>query len=156
MGVLSVVQGFVEFIAESFDSDVHVNWKLKSTAHAVATFLVKSIAVEVDFEQREHNGPWHVSFNTLHGELADLKNEMLAIRRLNGVFEAVRQFNATREPEAVVFIAKDEDRASIYSAYLRRENANLESLGYRIEGPHRVDPYTEWTLRRVKPSAWKH
>jgi hypothetical protein len=109
----------------------------------------------VDFEQREPNGPWHVSFNTLHGEVNDLKNEMLAIRRLNGVFQAVRQFMETREPEAVVFIAKDEDRASIYSAYLDREKSNIEDLGYRLEGPHQVQPYTEWTLRRVKPSAWR-
>jgi hypothetical protein len=148
------MQTFAEFIAESFDSDVHVNWKLKTTRHAVAAFAVKSITVEVDFEQREHDGPWHVSFNTLHGEVADLKNEMLAIRRLNGVFQAVHQFIETREPQAVVFIAKDEDLASIYSAYLRREKTKVESLGYRIEGPHRVDPYTEWTLSRTKPSGW--
>src|SRR4051812_6748179 len=112
------MQGFAEFIAESFDSDVPLNWKLKSTSRAVAVFTVKSITVEVDFEQREHAGPWHVSFNTVRGEMADLKNEMLAIRRLNGVFQSVREFLETREPEAVVFIAKDEDRASIYSAYL--------------------------------------
>lgn len=149
------MQTFAEFIAESFDSDVPVNWKLKSTTHAVAAFAVKSITVEVDFEQREHAGPWHVSFNTLHGEMQDLKNEMLAIRRLNGVFQAVRQFIETREPEAVVFIAKDEDRAGIYSAYLRREKIRIERLGYRIDGPHRIEPYTEWTLRRVEPSGWK-
>ena len=131
-----------------------MNWKLKSTAHVLATFTVKSILVEVDFEQREHNGPWHVSFNTLHGEMPDLKNEMLAIRRLNGVFQAVHEFMETREPEAVVFIAKDDDRASIYSAYLHRESSKIESLGYKLEGPHSVEPYTEWTLRRIKPSRW--
>jgi hypothetical protein len=149
------METFAVFIAESFESDVPVNWKLKSTTHAVATFAVKSITVEVDFEQREHAGPWHVSFNTVHGDTSDLKNETLAFRRLNGVFQSVRQFLETREPEAVVFIAKDEDRAGIYSAYLRREKPKVESLGYRIEAPHRVEPYTEWTLRRVKPSAWK-
>lgn len=105
------MQSFVEFIAESFDSDVPVNWKRKSLSRAVAAFQVNSIVVEVDFEQRE--------------------------------------------PAAVVFIAKDEDRAGIYSAYLRRERARLDELGYHIEGPHTVDPYTEWTLRRAKPSGWK-
>jgi hypothetical protein len=149
------MQTFAEFIAESFDSEVQVNWKLKSTAQVIATFTVKSILVQVDFEQRERNGPWHVSFNTLHGELSDLKNEMLAIRRLNGVFQAVVEFMETREPEAVVFIAKDDDRASIYSAYLNRESPKIESLGYKLEGPHRVEPYTEWTLRRVRPSGWR-
>jgi hypothetical protein len=148
------MQTFADFIAESFDSEVQVNWKLKSTVQVVATFTVKSILVQVDFEQREHNGPWHVSFNTLHGEMTDLKNEMLAIRRLNGVFQAVHEFMETREPEAVVFIAKDDDRASIYSAYLHRESSKIESLGYKLEGPHRLEPYTEWTLRRIKPSGW--
>ncbi|HCC58424.1 MAG TPA: hypothetical protein DEQ47_14440 [Solibacterales bacterium] len=146
---------FAEFIAESFDSDAPVNWKLKSGMHAVATFTVKSIAVDVDFEQREPKGPWHVSFDTRHGDIADLKNEMLAIRRLNGVFQAVRQFLQIREPGSVVFIAKDEDRAALYAAYLRRENSAIESLGYQIEGPHAIEPYTQWTLRRVQPSTWK-
>jgi hypothetical protein len=129
------MQTFAEFIAESFDSEVPVNWNLKSTAHVIATFTVKSILVHVDFEQREHNGPWHVSFNILHGEMTDLKNEMLAIRRLNGVFQSVHEFMETREPEAVVFIAKDDDRATIYSAYLNRESSKIESLGYKLQGP---------------------
>lgn len=149
------MQTFADLIAESFESDVPVNWKLKSPAHGTATFSVKSIVVEVDFEQRERNGPWQVSFNTRQGDLEDLKNEMLAFRRLNGVFQAVREFIETREPEAVVFIAKDDDRAGVYSIYLRREKTRIESLGYTIEGPHPVDPYTEWTLRRIKPSGWK-
>ena len=149
------MDAFAEFIAEAYDSEVQLSWKLESTAHAVASFTVKSILVQVDFEQREPKGPWHVSFNTLHGEIADLKNEMLAFRRLNGVFQAVREFIETREPEFVVFIAKDEDRADIYSAYLRRERSKIESLGYVIEGPHHLEPYTEWTLRRVKPSQWR-
>jgi hypothetical protein len=147
------MQTFADFIAESFDSEVQVNWKLKSRVQVVATFTVKSILVQVDFEQREHNGPWHVSFNTLHGELTDLKNEMLAIRRLNGVFQAVHEFMEAREPEALAFIAKDDDRASIYSAYLHRERPKIESLGYKLEGPHRIEPYTEWTLWRMKASG---
>jgi hypothetical protein len=101
----------------------------------------------VDFEQLEQNGPWHVSFNTLHGEITDLKNEMLAIRRLNGVFQTVHQFMETRGPEIVVFIAKDDDRASIYSAYLPRERPKIEGLGYKLQRPHYVQPYTEWTHR---------
>ena len=86
------MESLVEFIAESYDSEVELNWKLKSTAHAIATFTVNSILVEVHFEQRKPSGPWHVSFNTLHGDLSDLKNEMLAFRKLNGVFQAVREF----------------------------------------------------------------
>jgi len=54
----------------------------------------------------------------------------------------------------VVFIAKDEDLASI-STYLRREKAAIEEPGYVIEGPNHVEPCTEFTLRRTKPSNWR-
>ncbi len=78
-----------------------------------------------------------------------------AFRIFNGVFQVVKEFTETREPEILVFIAKDEDLAAIYETYLRREAASLQELGYRLEGPHKVDPYTEWSLRRVKPSGWR-
>ena len=146
---------FAESIAESFHSEVDVNWSLKSTTHAVAAFTIKTVAVEVDFEQRELRGPWHVGFNTLRADMADRSNVTLAFRIFNGVFQAVKEFTETREPEILVFIAKDEDLASIYQTYLRREAAGLEQLGYRLEGPHNVEPYTEWTLRRIVPTAWR-
>jgi hypothetical protein len=85
----------------------------------------------------------------------DGSNVTLAFRIFNGVFQAVKEFTETPEPEILVFIAKDEDLASIYQTYLRREAADLEELGYRLEGPHKVEPYTEWTLRRIKPTAWR-
>ena len=150
-----MMQTFADVIAESFHSEVEVTWKLKSTTHAIAAFNVKSIAVEVGFEQREHGGPWHMGFNTVYGELADRTNMTLAFPIFNSVFQAVREFIETRESEAVVFIAKDENLASVYEAYLRRETNSIEEIGYKLEGPDRVDPYTEWTLRRVKPSGWK-
>lgn len=149
------MQTFAEFVAEQFHSEAQVNWKLKSPMHATAVFTVKTIVVEVDFEQREPNGPWHVAFNTGQGELADRTNITLAFRIFNGVFQAVREFIEVREPAAVVFISEDEDLASIYGTYLRREKGRIAELGYTLEGPHRVEPYTEWTLRRTKPAAWK-
>lgn len=144
---------FAESVAESFQSEVAVQWRLKSVAHAVATFEIKTLKVEVDFEQREPNGPWHVGFKTVHGDLQDRTN--MAFRIFNGVFQSVEEFIATREPEAVVFIAKDEDLASIYETYFRRETPKIATLGYQLEGPHHVAPYIEWTLRRLKPSAWR-
>jgi hypothetical protein len=146
---------FAESIAESFHSEAEVNWSLKSTTHAVATFSIKTVAVEVDFEQRERRGPWHVAFSTRRADMTDRNNVTLAFRIFNGVFQAVKEFTETREPEILVFIAKDEDLASIYQTYLRREAADLEEPGYRLEGPHKVEPYTEWTLRRIKPAAWR-
>jgi len=145
---------FAESIAEEFHSEVDLNWSVSSTTHAVASFEVRTIAVEVDFEQREPGGPWHVAFNSEPTDLPDRSVVTSAFRIFNGVFQAVREFTETREPEVLVFIAKDEDLASIYQTYLRREAADLEALGYRLEGPHKVEPYTEWTLRRIRPSAW--
>ncbi len=144
---------FAEFIAENFHSEVDLIWKLIGTTHAVAAFSVRSLRVEVSFEQRETNGPWHVAFNVIAGGAKEGAHS--AFRIFNGVFQAVREFVETREPEVVVFISKDEDVAGIYRTYLRREQSAIEALGYVIEGPHQVDPYTEFTLRRTRPSGWK-
>jgi hypothetical protein len=146
---------FAEIIAESFYSETELIWKLNSQTHAIAAFEVKSIRVEVDFEQREKEGPWHVGFNTASGDLVDRTNMTLAFRIFNGVFQAVREFIDTREPEMVAFIAKDEDLAGIYGTYLWREKPTIQKMGYTLEGPRRIEPYTEWTLRRSKPSAWR-
>ena len=145
--------GFAEFIAESFHSEVCLNWKLQGTNHAIASFTVSTIAVEVSFEQREPGGPWHVGFSVVRGESAE--RTILAFRVFNGVFQAVREFLETRQPEIVVFISKDEDLAGIYETYLRRERTAIEALGYQLEGPDRVDPYTQFTLRRTTPSMWQ-
>ena len=144
--------GLAEFIAESFYSEVCLNWRLQSASHAIASFTVSSIAVEVSFEQRETGGPWHVAFTVSRGESVELA-VVSAFRIFNGVFQAVREFIETRQPEIVVFISKDEDLAGIYETYLRRERSAIETLGYRLEGPDRVDPYTQFTLRRTGPSA---
>ena len=132
-----------------------MTWILRSTSHAIARFEVKTISVEVDFEQRERGGAWQVAFNTVAGELSDRTNMVLAFRIFNGVFQAVREFIETRQPDVLMFVSKDEDLAGIYETYLRRERAALETIGYRLEAPQRVQPYAQFTLRRVKPSEWK-
>ena len=149
------MKSFAEVVAECFQSEVEVTWKRKSTAHVFAAFTVKSIAVEVSFEQREHDGPWHVGFDTVHVDSEDRTNLALAFRVFNGVFQAIREFIDTREPEVLVLVAKDEDLASVYETYLRRERRAIEEPGYQLEDPHRVDPYTQWTLRRVTRSNWR-
>jgi hypothetical protein len=144
---------FAEYIAEHFHSEVELIWELVSSTHPVAAFTIRTLRVEVSFEQREPNGPWHVAFNVLAGDPAE--RTLSAFRIFNGVFQAVREFVETREPEIVVFISKDEDVAGIYQIYLRREKDAIEALGYAVEGPHRVDPYAEFTLRRTRPSSWR-
>jgi hypothetical protein len=145
---------FAEFIAESFESTVDLIWDIRSLSRVIARFTIRQIAIDVDFEQREQDGAWHVAFNTVSGELT-AETLTLAFPIFNGVFQAVREFIAVREPEMMVFVAKEEHLAHIYETYLRREQSSIEALGYRLEGPQRIEPYTEFTLERVKPSDWR-
>jgi hypothetical protein len=48
-------------------------------------------------------------------------NMALAFRIFNGVFQAVREFPERREPEMLVFVAEDDDVASIHATYLFRD-----------------------------------
>jgi len=73
----------------------------------------------------------------------------------NGVFQAVEEFIEVREPERMVFATKRDKLAGIYQTYLRKESSKLEDVGYRLEGPYRIDPYMEFVLKRVNPSGWK-
>jgi hypothetical protein len=134
---------FAEYIAEHCHSELALIWKIASPAHAVASFEMRTLRVEVSFEQREANGAWHVAFTVTAGEPM---RTAAAFRIFSGVFQAVREFVETREPEVAVFISKDEDVAGIYETCLRRERGAIEALGCVIEGPHRVDPYTEFRL----------
>lgn len=147
------MRSFAEFAAENFHSEVLLIWRLVATTQAVAEFAARTLKVEVSFEQRESNGPWHVAFQVTQGEAEERTS--LAFRIFNGVFQAIREFVETREPEVVVFISKNEDVAGIYETYLRREESSIEALGYRLEGPDGVDPYTQFTLRRTRPSGWR-
>ena len=62
---------------------------------------------------------------------------------------------AVREPEALLFATKRDQLAGIYQTYVRRESATLEKLGYRLEEPQRVDSYTEFLLKWVRPANWR-
>lgn len=139
---------FAEFTAESFHSEVGLVWNLESLTRGTATFEVSSVRVQVSFEQREHGGAWHVEFDVEKGEQAE--RTTLAFHIFNGVFQAVREFVGVREPDVLVFAAKREGLSSIYQTYLRRERAELERLGYEWQ-----EPYTEFVLRRTRPSGWR-
>jgi len=147
------MQSFAEFMAESYRSDVPLTWNLASPGHATASFTVDSVKVLVSFEQQEPNAPWHVLFEVDKGERTQVAHAAFSI--FNGVFQAVEEFVEVREPESLVFVTKKDELAGIYQTYLRRESSTLERLGYRLEGPHRIEPYVEFTLKRTKPSNWK-
>jgi hypothetical protein len=78
-----------------------------------------------------------------------------AFEIFNGVFQAVSEFLNVRQPEFLMFATKKDRLANIYQTYLRRESSTLEELGYKLEGPHRLKPFIEFTLRRMKSSDWK-
>ncbi len=146
---------FAETVAELFQSTAILRWRTESTTYAVATFVVKSLGVDVDFERRLHDGPWHIAFSVVRGDVDDQTNIALAFRLFNGVFQAVREFMESREPEMLVFTASDEDVARIFETYLRRDRNTMEDLGYELMGPDRVGQNSEWSVRRVKPFGFR-
>ena len=133
-----------ELIAAQLHSEVDLSWRLVDPTRVVAAFSIRTLRAEVSFEQR--GGPWCFDFQVRLGD------ELIstAFRAFSGVFQAVREFIKIRTPEVVTFLSKNEDLAAIYQAYLCYDRPSIEALGYAIEGPHRVDPYTEFTLRRVR------
>jgi hypothetical protein len=149
------MQTFAEFMAESHRSNVRLTWNLASLGHATASFTVDSVKVIVSFEQREANAPWQVVFEVGKGMTTDTELAHSSFSIFNGVFQAVEEFVEVRQPETLVFATKRDELAGIYQTYLRREAATLEKLGYRLEGPHRVEPYQEFILRRMTPSDWR-
>src|SRR5580700_8502662 len=144
---------FAEFMAESFHSNAKLVWDYPRRAHATATFHVDGIKVTVSFEQREANGPWHIVFEVDQSDVTAAVHSSFEI--FNGVFQAVEEFIDVREPATLIFATKRDNLAGIYQTYLRKESATLEKLGYKLEGPHRADPFMEFILRRVGPSGWK-
>lgn len=121
-------------------------------SRAVASFTVDSVKTTVAFEPRGTGGPWHVTFEVAKGDSTEIAHSAFAI--FNGVFQAVAEFIEVREPETLVFATKRDELANIYQTYLRKWSARIEELGYRLDGPIRFDPYTEFMLTRTRPSGW--
>ena len=133
-----------ELIAAQLHSQVELSWRLVDSTRVVANFSIRTLRAEASFEQR--GGPWCFDFQVRLGD----EPISTAFRVFSVLFQAVREFIKTRTPEVVTFLSKNEDLAAIYQAYLRYERPSIEALGYAVEGPHRVDPYTEFTLRRMR------
>jgi hypothetical protein len=147
------MQSFAEFVAEHFDSTVDLYWDNPRRGYATARFGVKDVAVTVDFEQMDSDSPWRVGFTAERGEPTQVV--LAAFEILNGVMQAVEEFLEIRQPDALVLVSKTEQLTRIYEVYLRREAARIERLGYVLKAPVRADPYTEFELRRARPSAWR-
>ena len=144
------MQTFAEYMAESFESSPSPVWRYPREGLAQAGFTADSVRAVVSFEQRE---PWHVVFEVEPANSTDVAYSAFEI--FNGVFSAVEEFLGVREPELVVFATKRDKIAGVYGTYLRKESRKLSDLGYRLEGPRRIDPFVEFTLRRERPSGWE-
>lgn len=147
------MQSIAEFMAESFNSNVPLTWDLSGVSCAVASFTIDSVKSTVSFERRCSDEPWHVTFEVAKGDSTEAVRSAFAI--FNGVFQGVGEFIEVREPETLVFATKRDELANIYQTYLRKWSARIEELGYRLEGPIRVDLHTEFMLTRNRPSGWK-
>ena len=143
------MQSLAEFMAESFNSNVPLTWDLSGLSRAIASFTVDLVKVVVSFDRRGLSGPWHVVFEVEKGDSTEAVRSAFAI--FNGVFQAVAEFIEVREPETLVFATKRDELAGIYQTYLRKWSARIEELGYAI----RVEPYTEFLLKRARSSDWK-
>ncbi len=118
-------------------------WNYPDTKHAVARFAAGGESVvDVALEQRDQS--WYVSF-TVQGPPNDVAYS--ALRIFDGVFEAVQQFLAIREPQTILFTTTRDDLAEAYGFYLQEKSKRFALLGYRVDGQHRV-------LRRFKPARW--
>ena len=147
------MQSLAEFMAESYRSNTPLTWDVTGVSRATAAFAVDLVKVVVSFERREATGHWYVAFEVDRGDSTAIAHSAFAI--FNGVLQATEEFLVTREPETVIFATKRDELAGIYQTYLRREAETIEKIGYRLKGPIRVDPYTEFMLTRVQPSGWE-
>lgn len=147
------MQTFAEFVAENFESTVDLNWDNPHRGYATARFSVQEVEVTVAFEQLEPGSPWRAGFIAERGEPTQVV--LSAFEIFNGVMQALEEFLEVRQPDTLVLVSKAERLNRIYEAYLRREAERIEHLGYVLEGPVRVEPYAEFTLRRTRISDWK-
>jgi hypothetical protein len=144
---------FSDVIAENFFSETELIWETASPKQARARFSIDDVSVFVHFEQRETPGAWYVSFDVDAAKPEDTL--YLSWHIFNGVFQAAEEFASVRQPDSLILVAKRDKLASIYETYLRREAARLQELGYVLTSVDKVDSFTEFVLRRFKPSAWK-
>ena len=108
---------------------VRLRWDQKGLDRVDAAFSVGSVAVRANFELGDH--AWHASFKVKSDSAYDTIS--LAFHVFSGVFQAVREFLAVREPEALVFATDREELAEIYRTYLENERKAIEGSGYSLD-----------------------
>ncbi|GEM_PF-3728303 len=119
-----------------------IAWTYPDTSTAIARFTANAVSVTLTLDQHENS--WLVKFE-VDGEPNDVAYSALEIYR--GVFDAILEFLAVREPQTMLFTTGREDLAGVYRKYLKKRAPKFAELGYRLDGERRV-------LRRFKPSRW--
>jgi hypothetical protein len=139
-----------EAIISAFDSSPEITWTTDGVDRALACFEVTGTLVETAFTATGKQ-EWRVSF-----EVSANTSVPESIRILSGVFQAVHEFLAVRQPERLVFAAKAESMGQIYETYLARRDSDFRDLGYRTAPPTKSSPVVEFVVEKSSPSAWRN
>lgn len=110
---------------------IRLRWEEKGLDRVNASFSLNAIHVRATFELGDH--AWHASFKVKSDCSQDTVS--LALQVFGGVFQAVYEFLAVREPGMLVFVTDRADLAAHYRSHLDAERARIEGLGYLIDLP---------------------
>jgi len=113
------------------ETTIRLRWDEKGLDRVNAAFSQEAVHVRATFELGDH--AWHASFKVKSDCSQDTVS--LALQVFGGVFQAVYEFLAVREPEMLVFVTDRADLAAHYRSHLEAERAKIEALGYTIDLP---------------------
>ena len=144
---------FLESVLASFDSQTRITWNLTSTSEASAWFEVEDEHVTVSFTEMSPS-QWRVGFDVRKSTRTSQELVLSSFRIFSGVFQGVEEFLTVRQPERLVFAAKQEGLGRLYETYLDRQDTALKSLGYEMEASFKASPLSEYAIVKTTPSHW--
>lgn len=122
------------FIA-AFDADTELTWTMTGTTEVIARFEHSGMRVATTFAETGGHA-WRVAFDVTSSVSAS-ESIHSSIRVFSGVFQAVREFLETRQPQRFVFASKEEALGRLYEEYLQKQDTSLRRSGYRMIPPLR-------------------
>ena len=144
---------FLESVLASFDSQTRITWNLTSINEAFAWFEIEEEYVTVSFQQTRPIG-WRVGFNVRKSNRSSQELVLSSFRIFSGVFQVVEEFLTVRQPDRLVFAAKQEGLGRLYETYLDRQNTALKTLGYEMDASFKAAPLSEYAIIKTTPSNW--
>lgn len=143
----------VEAFIAAFDANTELVWTTAGVSEVVARFELSGMRVATTFVETS-SSEWRVAFDVTSSASAS-ESIHSSIRVFSEVFQAVREFLETRQPQRLVFASKEEALGHLYEEYLQKQDTSLRRLGYRMIPPLRSSPLTEFTIEKATPSDWK-